>query len=107
MKKIIAMVLVLMAITAAMTAVAEASVKSWRIGTDESGKPTYFVTYTTELGTEQEFQVQEAEFSSAVEKIVEKNKEDQRRKEVEAYQANRGGWIKDVGAWISFWNPDD
>lgn len=107
MKKFVA-ILMMVVILMSVTAQAEWSViKDWRVGT-ENGKTTYYVTYESESGGAcKEFQVSKDVFETAVSVLYERKLEETRKEQIAEYQQNRGSWIKDACAWVSFWNPND
>lgn len=111
MKKFIATIMMVVILTLSLgMAHAEGlccDIRAWRIGTDEAGKVTYYVTYATEDEVLNEFPVSQSVFETAVSVLHDRKMEEERQERIREYQADRGSWIKDVAAWCSFWNPND
>jgi len=108
MKKFVAAILVMVVILMSLVAQAEAvDIRDWRVSGEEDGKVTYYVTYAAEDGTEKEFPVSEEVFETAVYILHERRAEEAKQEQIREYQADRGSWVKDACAWVSFWNPND
>lgn len=109
MKKLFVTMMMVLVILVGMFAQAEGStdVVAWRVGQNEDGKITYYVTYMTEFGAAREFEVSQNEFEIAVEVMRARRLEEERQEKIKEYQDNRGSWVRDVMAWCSFWNSED
>ncbi len=109
MKKMFAATMMVLVILMGMIAQAEGStdVRAWRVGQNEDGKITYYVTYATEFGAFREFEVSQNEFEIAVEVLRVRRLEEERQTKIKEYQSDRGSWVRDAMAWCSFWNSED
>ena len=107
MKKIIAMVLVLVTLMSLGMAHAELGrITDWRVEKNEDGMHQYFVSYETQTGASHEFEATYDEFCLAVETLAKERNEEVRKQEL-AEKHRKQSWLANTAAWLSFWNPND
>lgn len=103
MKKVIAIVVVMLVLVMSLTAQAKEGIHpvSWRVEGNKDSGVKYYVTYR--IGeSEHEFSVPENDFNLAVEEIA-KVENKIRLKERNAQK----NWFQKTITWLSFWNPND